>query len=125
MMVVSATPVEALTKEWKEHGIDKYVSLIAGQEMGNKKEHLEAVVSNYGESKVLMIGDAPGDQKAAKANNALFFPVVPGEEEASWEQLLEEGIDRFFNGSFAGEYEESLTGRFLARLPSDPPWNQE
>ena len=125
MMVVSATPVEALTKEWREHDIDKYVSLIAGQEMGNKKEHLEAVVSNYADGKVLMIGDAPGDQKAAKANNALFFPILPGEEEASWERLLAEGIDRFFNGSFAGEYEEGLTESFLARLPNDPPWNQE
>ena len=72
-----------------------------------------------------MIGDAPGDQKAAKANNALFFPIVPGEEEASWEHLLAEGIDRFFNGSFSGDYEAGLTERFLAKLPSDPPWNQE
>ena len=125
MMVVSATPVEALTKEWKEHDIDRYVGLIAGQEMGNKKEHLEAVVSNYEDGKVLMIGDAPGDQKAAKANNALFFPIVPGEEEASWEHLLAEGIDRFFNGNFSGDYEAGLTERFLAKLPSDPPWNQE
>ena len=125
MMVVSATPVEALTKEWKEHDIDRYVGLIAGQEMGNKKEHLEAVVSNYEAGKVLMIGDAPGDQKAAKANNALFFPIVPGEEEASWEHLLAEGIDRFLTGSFSGDYEAGLTERFLAKLPSDPPWNQE
>ena len=93
--------------------------------MGNKKEHLEAVVSNYEEGKVLMIGDAPGDQNAAKANNALFFPVVPGEEEASWEELLGEGIERFFYGSFAGEYEEGLTERFLSKLPGAPPWNQE
>ena len=125
MMVVSATPVEALTKEWKEHDIDRYVGLIAGQEMGNKKEHLEAVVSNYEAGKVLMIGDAPGDQKAAKANNALFFPIVPGEEEASWEHLLAEGIDRFLTGRFSGDYEAGLTERFLAKLPSDPPWNQE
>ena len=125
MMVVSATPVEAPTKEWKEHDIDRYVGLIAGQEMGNKKEHLEAVVSNYEAGRVLMIGDAPGDQKAAKANNALFFPLVPGEEEASWEHLLAEGIARFFNGNFSGAYEAGLTARFLAKLPSDPPWNQE
>ena len=32
-----------------------------------------------------MIGDAPGDHKAAKSNHALFFPIVPHREEASWQ----------------------------------------
>ena len=41
LMVVSQTPVGALVREWGEHGIDAYVSLIAGQEMGKKSEHLE------------------------------------------------------------------------------------
>ena len=36
----------------------------------------------------LMIGDAPGDYKAAEANNCLFFPINPGAEEASWQRLL-------------------------------------
>ena len=27
--------------------------------------------------------------------------------------------------SFSGDYEAGLTERFLAKLPSDPPWNQE
>ncbi|MBS0010260.1 MAG: hypothetical protein KFF49_02555, partial [Bacteroidales bacterium] len=40
-VVVSQTPVQALEKEWKEHGIDGYVKLIAGQEYGTKKEHIE------------------------------------------------------------------------------------
>ena len=30
-----------------------------------------------------MIGDAPGDMKAAHASGALFFPIVPGDEEES------------------------------------------
>ncbi len=48
MMVVSATPVEALNKEWNENGIDQYVREIAGQEMGSIKEHLElAAVGKY------------------------------------------------------------------------------
>jgi hypothetical protein len=41
MIVVSATPVEALTREWEEHGIAKYVRVIAGQERGSKTEHLK------------------------------------------------------------------------------------
>ena len=40
VIVVSATPDEALIREWAEHEIDAYVALIAGQEMGTKTEHL-------------------------------------------------------------------------------------
>ena len=59
-----------------------------------------------------MIGDAPGDHKAAKANGVLFFPILPGREEDSWERLHGEALDRFFAGTYAGEYEEKLFAEF-------------
>src|SRR6202020_310370 len=66
-MVISQTPTPALEREWAEHGIKKYVTIIAGQEMGTKTEHLKfAAVGKYPPQKILMIGDAPGDFKAAK-----------------------------------------------------------
>ena len=37
-----------------------------------------------------MIGDAPGDMKAARANGALFFPINPGHEDESWERFYDE-----------------------------------
>jgi hypothetical protein len=40
VVVVSATPTEALVREWEEHDIAKYARVIAGQEMGTKKQHL-------------------------------------------------------------------------------------
>ena len=41
VVVVSATPSEALTREWEEHAIARNVrGVIAGQEMGTKKQHL-------------------------------------------------------------------------------------
>lgn len=123
MMVVSATPVGALNKEWTENGIDKYVREIAGQEMGSKKEHLElAAVGKYEPEHILMIGDAPGDMKAARANNALFYPIMPGEEDASWQRFYEEAADVFMKGNYAGEYEERLIQEFLDHLPEIPPW---
>ena len=46
--------------------------------MGTKTEHLKfAAVDNYAAEKILMIGDAPGDHKAAKANGVLFFQSCP------------------------------------------------
>ncbi len=124
MMVVSATPVEALNKEWSENGIENYVREIAGQEMGSKKEHLElAAVGKYESDHILMIGDAPGDMKAAKANNALFYPIMPGEEDESWKRFYEEAADVFMQGKYAGEYEEKLLQEFLNHLPETPSWN--
>ena len=73
---------------------------ICGQELGTKKELL-TVAKKYPADHTLMIGDAPGDYAAAKANNALFFPINPGAEEKSWQRLFEEGVDRFFAGTFA------------------------
>lgn len=122
-IVVSQTPIEALEREWKEQNIARYVHLIAGQEMGTKTEHIAmAAGDKYPTEKMLMIGDAPGDLKAARENGALFFPVNPGNEEASWEQFFNEALDKFFSGTYAGAYEESLINTFHAYLPETPPW---
>lgn len=120
-MVVSATPQEALEREWQEHELAQYVVTICGQEAGTKKEHL-AVSAKYAAGHTLMIGDAPGDYKAAVANQALFYPINPGAEEASWRRFYEEGVDRFLSGTFAGEYEQSLLAEFDSFLPAKPPW---
>ena len=123
MMVISQTPCDALEREWAEHDISKFVEIIAGQEMGTKTEHLKfAAVENYAAEKILMIGDAPGDHKAAKANGVLFFPILPGREEDSWERLHGEALDRFFAGTYAGEYEEELFAEFDGCLPENPSW---
>ena len=123
MMVISQTPCDALEREWAEHDISKFVEIIAGQEMGTKTEHLKfAAVDNYAAEKILMIGDAPGDHKAAKANGVLFFPILPGREEDSWERLHGEALDRFFAGTYAGEYEEKLFAEFDGCLPEHPSW---
>ena len=121
MLVVSATPNEALRAEWEEHGVAKHVRAICGQESGSKKETL-AVAAQYEPERALMIGDAPGDHKAAIANQCLFYPINPGAEEASWERFFKEGIDRFLSGEFAGEYQQSLLAEFETYLPAEPPW---
>ncbi len=125
MIVVSATPTEALTREWEEHEIARYVRVIAGQEMGKKALHLElATRGKYPPKHVLMIGDAPGDMKAARANGALFYPINPGAEEASWQRFYEEAMHRFLEGSYAGAYEARLIAEFDQYLPKVPPWKK-
>ncbi|MBN2552449.1 MAG: HAD family hydrolase [Spirochaetales bacterium] len=123
VIVVSGTPGEALQREWDEHGIARYVRIIAGQELGKKREHLSlAAGGKYETEKILMIGDAPGDMEAAKAVGARFYPIEPGNEESSWQRLLGEALNRFFEGSYAGAYEDGLIERFSRLLPDTPPW---
>ncbi|MDA3850827.1 MAG: HAD hydrolase-like protein [Spirochaetaceae bacterium] len=106
-LVSSSTSVDILTTEWGENGILAHVQMIAGQEMGSKSEHLAlSGISRYESAKRLMLGDAPGDYQAAKNNGALFFPIMPGKEEESWQEFLQEGFPRFLELRFSGEYEE-------------------
>ncbi len=122
-MVISQTPTPALEREWAEHDIKSYVKIIAGQEMGTKTEHLKyASAGKYPANKILMIGDAPGDYKAAKSNGALFYPIDPGSEELSWKRFHDEALNRFYAGTYAGEYEASLIREFDVRLPEKPVW---
>jgi phosphoglycolate phosphatase-like HAD superfamily hydrolase len=122
-MVVSQTPGEALEREWEENSIDNFVRLICGQEYGTKTEHIAlAAKGKYPDNKILMIGDAPGDYKAASSNGVLFYPINPGHEEESWERFYNEALDKFFNGSYQGEYENRLIDQFNAYLPEKPSW---
>jgi hypothetical protein len=71
-----------------------------------------------------MIGDAPGDMEAARANDALFYPVNPGNEIESWKRFGDEAFNKFINGEYAGRYEEKLIAEFDSYLPELPPWQQ-
>jgi len=123
VIVVSQMPHEACRREWIEHGLAEYVSLLGGQELGTKAEQLAAAISGrYASDHVLMIGDAPGDLAAAQANDALFFPINPGDEDASWQRLRDEGFAKFVAGTFAGDYQDRLIEQFQQRLPETPPW---
>ena len=136
IICVSATPFEALTREWEEHDIAKSAALICGQEQGKKAEHIclgtggtldgkggvAQVGARYPANHVLMIGDAPGDMKAARANSALFFPVNPGHEAESWQRFHDQAAAKFLAEEYAGAYEAELIAEFDACLPETPPW---
>jgi phage pi2 protein 07 len=77
---------------------------------------------HYPENHVLMIGDAPGDMKAAQNVGALFYPINPGKEESSWDRFINESCDKFLNGEFAGTYQADLIAEFDTYLPDQPPW---
>ena len=119
IMVISSASGKGLDKDWKYSGLIKYTALIAGQELGSKKDQLSLGSSGkYPPEKVMMIGDAPGDLEAASAVGASFYPIFPGKEEESWLCLQKEGLQRFFAGSYRGDYEERLIAEFRKCLES-------
>lgn len=116
-VVVSQTTEEALVREWNQAGLTKFVDVIAGAELGSKTESLKtAMKGRYAPEKTLMVGDAPGDLEAARSAGCLFFPIIPGSENASWVELRREGVVRVEDGSFLGDYQEDLVCRFNAVL---------
>ena len=119
---------QAVREYATDTGPADYVLFVDGKPVGvieAKKETLgQAKKIGYDDNKVLMIGDAPGDMKAAKAVGALFFPINPGREEQSWERFHKEACDKFLNGEYAGEYEKQLIAEFDEYLPELPPWKR-
>jgi len=82
-----------------------------------------AAGGKYPPERILMIGDAPGDMRAARANDALFYPINPGHEEGSWQRFRDEAVHKFLAGQYAGEYEARLIEEFNTYMPETPPWN--
>lgn len=123
IIVCSATPTEALEREWAEHALKKYVNAIGGQEMGSKAQQL-AIVSDgkYEKDKIIMLGDALGDLDAARKNSVLFYPINPGSEQASWKRFYDEAFEKFIAGSYAGTYQDAVIAEFENSLPETPAW---
>jgi phosphoglycolate phosphatase-like HAD superfamily hydrolase len=123
VIVVSQMPHVSCHKEWNEHDLAGCVSLLGGQELGTKAEQLKvAMAGRYAPTNVLMVGDAPGDLDAARANDVSFFPTIPGEEDASWKELMADGFERLVCGRYAGSYQDARIAAFQKRLPDTPPW---
>ena len=123
IIVCSATPTEALEREWAEHGLAKYVKVIAGQEMGSKAQHLAIVShSKYDKDNIIMLGDALGDLDAAEKNSVFFYPINPGGEKASWKKFHDEAFDKFIANNYNGDYKKNIITEFEKTLPTYPEW---
>jgi phosphoglycolate phosphatase-like HAD superfamily hydrolase len=124
IMVCSVTRDDELVREWEGAQLAKYVSFIGGQEIGSKVEMIDMAISGgkYQKENAIMLGDAPGDKKAAEKNGIHFFPIKPSQEEMSWDFFYKEAAERFYLGRYAGDYESKLIAEFDALLPETPPW---
>ena len=116
--VVSSANRGAIEEEWNRCSLTKYVSLMMDQSYGSKAFCISELVKmgGYDKEKVLMVGDALGDLKAAKSNDVLYYPILVNKEEFSWERLKDEGLKKLLAGDFQGEYQASLEKEFYDNL---------
>lgn len=122
-IVISQTQAIALLKDWYRDNLAKYVSVIAGPELGSKIDHFTmSAVDRYPGHAILMIGDAPGDLATAQAIGCNFYPINPGHEVESWQRFMDESYSEFLSGGFSEEYQRKLISEFKALLPGTPPW---
>lgn len=124
IVIMSATARDALLREWTENDILKYTNFVCSQEEGNKKECIGAIKDFYPQGHVLMIGDAPGDAKAASANDVGFYPIVPRREIASWKKFHAEVAELFLNDKYTAEVQNSYVSDFDNSLLDKPNWEE-
>ena len=115
VVVVSSANPEAVRDEWQRFGLLPHVDLLCTQEMGSKSFCI-GKLKEKGYDAILMCGDAPGDEQAALSNRALYYPILVNREEESWRRFLDEGLQRFVSGSYAGDYQQSLLDAFHTNL---------
>ena len=115
VVVVSSANPEAVREEWKRFGLLEHVDLLCTQEMGSKAYCIRRL-KEKGYEAILMCGDAPGDEQAARENQVLYYPILVNREGESWQLFLAEGLERFLQSNFAGAYQQSLLDAFHTNL---------
>lgn len=124
IVVVSATNEDALLREWEHGGLLPLVKRVCGQESGSKKEVIRSIRDHYDRDHILMMGDAPGDRKAAEENSVSFYPILPNAESKSWKRFLEGDAETFFTGRNREEMLGERYEEFLLSLPEKAPWQE-
>ncbi len=107
--IVSSANKSAVVEEWTKYGLINSVDIILTQENGNKAHCIaEMKKKGYKDGKVLMVGDADGDYKAAESNGVYFYPIRVKHEKESWSKLNNETAQMFYEGKLNEDYRNNL-----------------
>ena len=112
--IVSSANREAVVEEWEKFGLIPHTDIMLTQDIGSKAYCIgEMLKFGYSKEQTLMVGDAMGDLDAAQQNGVYYFPILPGKEKESWQELVGEGLKRLENGTYRGEYQEKKIKEFM------------
>lgn len=107
--IVSSANKSAVIEEWTKYQLINSVDIILTQEAGSKAHCIkEMKKKGYDAGKVLMVGDAVGDHKAAESNGVFFYPILVKREKESWNKLYSKVAELFENGRLDEEYRNNL-----------------
>ena len=111
--VVSSAAKAGLEKDWAAGGLTPFVDFLMSQEDGSKTAQLQKAMAQC-EAPVtaLMLGDTDSDGICAHEAGAMFYPIMPGDEVASWQRFREEILPLFL----AGGYDADEEGKYYRQL---------
>ena len=117
IVIVTAASRTEIVEEWGYYDLLKHVGLVLTQETGSK-EYCIGKLLEYGYQKdhAMMVVDSPIDQRAAKAEEVFFYPIMVWKEKESWEEFRNHALDKFREGTFAGEYQAEVEKEFVQNL---------
>ena len=115
LAVVSSANRDAVEEEWKKFGLLELVDLVLCQDVGSKAHCIaELQKKGYAADAILMVGDAPGDQDAAKRNGVWYYPILVRHEAESWREFS--GAAQKLREGLYGPYGERKAEEFLKNL---------
>ena len=111
--IVSGGAPDELSRDWAASGLEPYIDLMFSQADGAPAAQLYKARQKSGDNpSVLMIGDTESDGAAAHKVGALFYPILPGDEIASWQRFHDIILPLFLEGKYDRETEE----KYFAQL---------
>ena len=114
--MVSSANLDAVEEEWGKFGLLEHTDIVLAQDIGSKAACIaEMLKFGYDLTKVVMIGDAPGDCDAAEKNGVWYYPILVNHEKASWDEAITTAFCKLQSGEYA-EYEVLKKKAFYANL---------
>lgn len=115
--IVSSANRQAVVEEWELYHLLEHVDIILPQDVGSKAYCIQELLKKgYDKSKVLMVGDAPGDKDAAKKNDVYYYPILVRHEKDSWKEFVDVAVAKLLDGSYGGTYQAQKETEFLENL---------
>ncbi|MBQ9007731.1 MAG: HAD hydrolase-like protein [Clostridia bacterium] len=115
--VVSSAARVGLEKDWAAGGLTPCVDLLMSQDDGSKTAQLQkAMATCHSPVTALMLGDTDSDGQCAHEAGALFYPIMPGDEAASWQRFRKEILPLFLAGKYDAIQEKKYYDQLKAML---------
>ena len=114
--MVSSANRDAVEEEWGKFGLLEHTDIVLAQDVGSKAACIAAMLKfGYDPSKVVMVGDAPGDCDAAEKNGVHYYPILVNHEKESWEEAVAVAFGKLRSGEYDA-YGAQKKRDFLANL---------